>query len=123
MPSVYVGSILAFLPFYGLQLPLAFGAALLVRGNLPVMVGVQLITNPLTAAPVYIFTYKIGRYILGFLNIGTTGDRQLIGQTANNLLVGGVVTGLALAAIVDAVSRILAYRAKKEETESLEESG
>jgi uncharacterized protein (DUF2062 family) len=122
IPSLYVGSILAFLPFYGLQIPLAFGAALIVRANLPVMIGLQLITNPLTAAPIYIFTYKVGRLLLEHLSVGT-GDQQMIGQTANSLMVGGVVSGLLFASVLDVVSRVLAYRAKREEAESQDPQG
>lgn len=122
IPSVYFGAVLAFLPFYGLQIPLAFGAALLVRANLPVMIGLQLITNPLTAAPIYIFTYKVGRFLLEYLSAGT-GEQQMVGQTANSLMVGGVVVGLAFASVVDVVSRYLAYRAKREESESGEQPG
>ena len=33
LPSIYVGSVLPFLPIYGLQLPLAFLFALFLRGN------------------------------------------------------------------------------------------
>ena len=65
-PAYYVGSIIAFLPLLGLQLPLALVLSLLFRANFMVMGGLQLITNPVTAAPVYYATHYVGSHVTAF---------------------------------------------------------
>lgn len=77
VPALYAGLILAFLPLYGIQILLAFLLALLFRANLPVMVGLQFITNPLTVIPIYFTAFQIGRLSL-----------NLIGMESPNLSMG-----------------------------------
>lgn len=62
--SFYAGSILSLLPLYGLQLPLAFLLCILLRTNFMVLGGLQFLTNPLTIAPVYYGTYKLGMWVM-----------------------------------------------------------
>lgn len=69
VPAIYAGSILAPMPLYGIQLPLAFLLALILRGNLPILAGLQLITNPLTVIPIWFSAYQIGRHFLGVLGV------------------------------------------------------
>lgn len=111
LPSLYVGSVLSLLPLYGIQLVLAFGAALAVRGNLTVMAALQLVTNPFTVGPLYFGTYLVGQWIIdhtGFgLGAGTWGTR------INALFIGGVVCGLAMALVVDVVWRVAAWEARR----------
>lgn len=59
-PAIYAGSILSLLPLMGVQLPLALLAAILLRANFMVLGGLQFITNPFTAAPIYYATHQIG---------------------------------------------------------------
>lgn len=109
LPSLYVGSVLALLPLYGLQGLLAFAAALLVRGNLTVMVALQFITNPFTIGPIYYFTYRVGMWL-----IATTGMGEGMagwGTRVNALFLGGLVVGLATALAVDLVWRFAAWEA------------
>lgn len=63
-PSFYAGSILSLLPVMGVQLPLAFLLCLLLRGNFMVMGGLQFITNPFTAAPIYYATHQLGKTVI-----------------------------------------------------------
>jgi uncharacterized protein (DUF2062 family) len=63
-PAFYAGSILSLLPVMGVQLPLAFILCLLLRGNFMVMGGLQFITNPFTAAPIYYATHQLGKTII-----------------------------------------------------------
>jgi len=63
-PSFYAGSILSLLPVMGMQLPLAFLLCLLLRGNFMVMGGLQFITNPFTAAPIYYATHQLGKTVI-----------------------------------------------------------
>lgn len=56
--------------FFGLlipiaQIPLAAGAALLLRANLPAAVGSTLVTNPVTFAPIYVLAHEVGSALLG----------------------------------------------------------
>lgn len=71
-PAFYAGSILSFLPVMGVQLPLALILALVLRSNFMVMGGLQFITNPFTAAPIYYATYKLGEHVISATGINTT---------------------------------------------------
>ena len=56
--------------FFGLlvplaQIPLAGGAAVLLRANVPMAVASTLVTNPITFAPVYYAAWRTGSAILG----------------------------------------------------------
>lgn len=63
--AYYAGAVLAFLPLIGIQLPLALFAAILLRCNFMVLGGLQLLTNPLTAGPIYYLTHEIGAAVMG----------------------------------------------------------
>ena len=58
--AYYAGSVISFLPLFGIQMPLALLAALLLRCNFMVLGGLQLITNPFTAGPIYYLTHELG---------------------------------------------------------------
>lgn len=111
LPALYVGSVLALLPLYGVQLALAVFAAWLVRGNLTVMAALQFVTNPLTLAPIYLATHAIGGWVLRLL--GVAGDEAGWGSQVNALLVGGVVAGLLMALLIDLLWRLAAWEARR----------
>lgn len=69
-PALYVGSILSFLPVMGLQLPIALMLSLLLRANFMVLGGLQFITNPFTAAPIYYATHQLGAYVIHTAGFG-----------------------------------------------------
>lgn len=69
VPAIYAGSILTLLPIYGLQVVLALLLALLLRANLPILVGLQVVSNPLTVLPIWFAAYQIGRHFLAVLGI------------------------------------------------------
>jgi uncharacterized protein (DUF2062 family) len=69
-PSFYAGSILALLPVMGVQLPAALALSLVLRGNFMVMGGLQFITNPFTAAPIYYATHQLGAKVIDVSGIG-----------------------------------------------------
>ncbi len=86
LPAVYVGTVLSLMPTYGIQFVIAFGAALLFRANLTVMAGLQLITNPLTIAPIYLFTDWLGMWLIektgygyGINEVGTHFNALILG--------------------------------------------
>lgn len=111
IPSIYAGSILALLPLYGVQLVLAFALALLLRANLPVLVALQFITNPLTAGPIYYVTLKVGRYVSDTL--GLYQPESTIGHGAHSMFIGGIACGAVLGLVLALVYRFLAYEASK----------
>jgi uncharacterized protein (DUF2062 family) len=66
--SVAVGVALGV--FFGLlipiaQIPLAAGAAVALRANVPSAVVGTLVTNPVTFAPIYVFAHRLGAALLG----------------------------------------------------------
>ena len=63
-PALYAGSILSLLPVMGVQLPLALLLSLLLRANFMVLGGLQFITNPFTAAPIYYATHQLGAVVI-----------------------------------------------------------
>lgn len=69
-PAFYAGSILSVLPVMGVQLPLALVLSLLLRGNFMVMGGLQFITNPFTAAPIYYATHQLGVKLISVSGFG-----------------------------------------------------
>lgn len=69
-PAFYAGSILSVLPLMGVQLPVALLLSLLLRGNFMVMGGLQFITNPFTAAPIYYTTHRLGSQIITWSGFG-----------------------------------------------------
>ena len=111
-PAFYIGSVLSLLPVMGIQLPLAFLLSLVTRTNVMVTGALQFITNPLTAAPVYYATYRVGKFVLkksGF--ISTSADTESFsgqidwtssfGTTVVALFVGGTLCGLLLGGLFD----------------------
>jgi uncharacterized protein (DUF2062 family) len=105
--ACYAGSILTMLPLYGFQIPLALLAAVAFRANLPVMVAIQFVTNPVTMAPLYLTTHKIGSWLIESTGFTSYGSR--VGAAAYALVVGGIFLGLALGFILDLVYRFILY--------------
>lgn len=130
LPAIYAGSILSFMPFYGVQIPLAFTAALVFRANLMILVGLQLITNPFTIVPIYGVAYWLGDMVMNLLTPGTeplliansTLDQETVGQLGGKgrlafhlfaaTSVGGAMIGYIFAFFTSLVYRIAARRAQ-----------
>ncbi|HVS63835.1 MAG TPA: DUF2062 domain-containing protein [Thermoanaerobaculia bacterium] len=108
--AIYTGAVISFLPVFGLQLFVAFLAAILVRANLAVTCGLQLLTNPLTIGPVYYTTYRIGIWIIRTLELGE--GRTPMGTRFNALILGGLVVGLAVGVGLDLALRLAAWEAR-----------
>ncbi|WP_221029551.1 DUF2062 domain-containing protein [Actomonas aquatica] len=130
-PALYAGAIAALLPIMGVQVPVAFALALLLRSNVMILVGLQFITNPFTAAPLYYGTYQLGHWIILQSGFGVStevvpGDAgvpleqtggldlhgpdelawtQTLGTTFNSLVLGGVIAGALLGLILDIIWR------------------
>ena len=58
-----VGLFVGFMPILG-QMFVAAALAILVRVNLPIAIMAVWITNPITIAPIYFFSYQVGAYIM-----------------------------------------------------------
>ena len=69
IPAIYGGSILTLLPIYGIQIPMALVLAILLRANLPIFIGLQIVSNPLTVLPLWLADYQVGRALLGVVGI------------------------------------------------------
>lgn len=135
-PAFYAGSILSLLPVMGVQLPLALLLSLVLRANYMVMGGLQFITNPFTAAPIYYATHQLGAYIIATAGYGEAlpaadpeeavlpidaaardpgeirpvqppppSNIRRIGTAINALIVGGIVSGVALGLLLDILYR------------------
>ena len=111
MASLYAGSVLSLMPVYGLQVAIGLALAILVRGNLTVMIALQMITNPLTLGPIYYATHALGEKIIAFTGYGA-GPSD-VGTHINALVVGGIVAGLGLALLMDLSWRLLAWEARR----------
>ena len=61
--AFFVGLFLAFVPLPG-QMPLAALAAVLLRCNLPLSVGLVWVTNPLTAPAIFFLAYQVGALLI-----------------------------------------------------------
>lgn len=109
IPALYIGSVLSMLPLYGIQLPLAFAASLLARGNLTVMAALQFITNPLTVGPIYWANYLVGAWLIDLTGMGIGHDT--LGTKINALFIGGAILGLGVAVLVDLLWRFFAWEA------------
>jgi uncharacterized protein (DUF2062 family) len=107
--ALYVGAVIAFLPFYGLQLFLAFWAAVLLRANLTITCALQFATNPVTAAPVYLLAYKVGMSVIGALAVGE--GLTPMGTRINALFIGGTALGLGCAVVLDLAYRLVLWEA------------
>ncbi|MCF3650386.1 DUF2062 domain-containing protein [Synoicihabitans lomoniglobus] len=144
-PALYAGAIVAVLPIMGVQVPVAFGLALLLRCNVMLLIGLQFITNPFTAAFIYFGTYQLGHWIIGASGFGASGEfvpvdggtplehtgaagmepvdlawTQTLGTTVNSLVLGGIIAGALLGLILDilwrnGVAQAVAHKAKVEE--------
>ncbi|MGC6423763.1 MAG: DUF2062 domain-containing protein [Lentimonas sp.] len=69
VPAIYAGCILTLMPLYGIQIPAAFLLALLLRANLPILAGLQIVSNPFTVFPIWFAAYQIGRHTLSVVGI------------------------------------------------------
>lgn len=103
-PALYAGCIVAFLPLMGVQIILALGLALVLRANLPIAVGLQAISNPLTIPVLYPIYFFLGRQTMTFFGIGR--EFHPIMNNLHATFLGGVIVGLLVGAILDLLYRL-----------------
>ncbi len=118
VPAIYVGSILTLMPLYGIQIPLAIILALLLRANLPILVGLQVVSNPLTILPIWFADYQIGQMILSVIGLRVDPlNREEVRLLLDNLAatfsvtsLGAIVMGIFFGLIASFAYRIVANR-------------
>jgi len=101
--AFFVGLFTAFLPVPG-QMIIAAVAALLLRCNLPLSVGLVWVTNPVTITPAYYIAYRVGTLLLG---VSPSVDFEFTWSWVSTsldtiwipLLVGCLTCGLLLGAL------------------------
>ena len=111
IPALYVGSVISLAPVYGIQIVLAFAAALIFRANLTVMVALQFLTNPFTVVPIYAATGWLGATLMRYFGLGSELPTALF--YTNALFIGGIVVGLLFAFVADMTWRALAWEARR----------
>lgn len=75
-PAIYAGFILTLLPLYGIQILLALLLAIILRAHLPLLLGLQVVSNPITVFPIWFADYQIGRFFLGLVGLETSKLQQ-----------------------------------------------
>lgn len=130
VPAIYAGSILTLMPLFGIQIPLAALLALLLRANLPILVGLQVVSNPLTVLPIWFAAYQIGRNFLSVLGLhvdplnreevrimldnfihGAWGEKfQHLSTVFGVTSLGAIIMGTFFGSIVSVAYRIVARR-------------
>lgn len=123
-PAFICGSIIAFLPLMGIQIPLAFLGALALRANFPIFIVLQGISNPLTVTFLYPAYYLLGKRVMMFLGLGQ--DLNPIFRNINATFIGGAIIGLVVGLTLNLLYRLMVYEARKHNerrTPPLEEPG
>ena len=70
IPAIYLGMVIALMPLVGVQmLVVTFFAIFLFRANLPMLIGLQWISNPLTMGPIYFADYQIGIALMEMIGL------------------------------------------------------
>ena len=67
--ALFWGIWISMLPIVGIQMIVVFFISLLVRANLPLIVALQWISNPLTMGPIYFADYKIGMILINLMGL------------------------------------------------------
>ena len=78
--ALFWGLWISMLPIVGIQMVVVFLVSLLVRANLPLIVALQWISNPLTMGPIYFADYKIGMTLLKLLGLDYPQNKLLSPQ-------------------------------------------
>ena len=75
--ALFWGIWISMLPIVGIQMIVVFFVSLFVRANLPLIVALQWISNPLTMGPIYFADYKIGMTLLKLIGVSYPKNKLL----------------------------------------------
>ena len=132
--ALFWGIWIAMLPIVGIQMIVVFFLALIVRANLPLIVALQWISNPLTMAPIYFADYEIGLLILELFGVDYGRNKLLTAEfdwsgmefadlwelvdTFPPMMVGGSVVGISLGVLAVFLYKAMAKLYKSPTTQS-----
>ena len=114
--AVFVGLFCAFIPVPS-QMLLAAIISISIRANLPLSVALVWITNPITMAPMFYFSYQLGAWLLGSEASALKGNFTLtwlfenLAAISGPLLLGSVLCGWMLGTTGYIAARII-WRSK-----------
>lgn len=110
--AFFFGLFIAFLPIPG-QMALGAACAWYFRCNLPITIVLIWVSNPLTMAPIFFFTYQLGTWMLDKPVRHAESEFTLqwivneIGNIWMPLLVGSIITGLFCGCVGYTVIKVL----------------
>lgn len=96
--ACFVGLFCAFIPL-PFEMLIAAVLAILFRVNLPMSIALVWITNPITIAPIFYFTYRLGAWLLGMeievssVELSLHWLQQNLSQIGYPLIFGSLVCG------------------------------
>ena len=123
--AVFIGMFCAFIPV-PMQMLVAAAMAIVSRCNLPISVVLVWITNPVTIAPIFYFTYRLGAWLLdmqittenleysfGWVwdNLGTIGYPLIFGSLVCGWVAG--VTGFVMTRLLWRLHVVTRWRARR----------
>lgn len=128
VPSLYVGCVLTLTPIPSfLQVIIAFLLALVIRSNAMILMGLQLLSNPITFLFLWSITYKTGAFAVSLLggqamqsisetyaaglgHIGNYG--RVFVRWLATIMFGAMVLGTICGFILSTIYKLMAKRAK-----------
>lgn len=134
IPALFWGLWIAMLPVVGLQMLVVFFLAILLRANLPVIVALQWISNPLTMGPIYFADYQIGMTFLHLVGVDYERNKLLkrtydwsnfsysdlwaLVDTFPPMMIGGSIIGIFLGVVAVFLYKFSANLYKSEDERS-----
>ena len=129
MVAIFLGMVVALMPLVGVQmLVVTVLAVFFLRANLPVLIALQWISNPLTMGPIYYADYQIGIALMEMIGLEPVvnsilqpdydwaqfkwSDLSGLLDTFPPMLLGGLVLGSFAGVVGVALYKYLAKKAK-----------
>ncbi|MDD5475888.1 MAG: DUF2062 domain-containing protein [Syntrophales bacterium] len=122
-----LGLFIAFTPTISIQMLLSAILAIWLRVNLPIALAACWITNPLTAVPIYAYSFRLGRFLIDSLPTfikayGFHGPTAHYFANGFYLVIGGMAMG-GLAALAGYLAVRFAWRLLHMDAESASQDG
>ncbi len=133
IPALFWGVWIAMLPIVGIQMLVVFFLALVVRANLPIIIALQWISNPLSMGPIYFADYQIGMIFFKLVGIEYETNKLLSSEydwenfsmadlpalldTFPPMLVGGSIIGISLGVVSVFLYKVVSNTYKKDITD------